>query len=65
MERRAMHRGCISAEDELQSMIVIAARENRDANIIVSERRNIGRGEYKRLEITIGQIDNLLEDTNL
>src|SRR6266478_1496461 len=62
MERREMHRECISAEDELQSLIVIAERENKDANVIVSERRIIGRGEDKRFEVTIGQIDNLLEE---
>jgi hypothetical protein len=62
MERRAMHREVISAEEEIQRLIKVTERENRDANVIIAEQRTDGRGGVKRFEISLQLSDNLLEE---
>ncbi len=74
MERRAMHHECISAEDELQTLIRVAERDNKEAYVIIEEKR-VPTGSHSpsegvlfsrinRFEISIQQSDNLLEETN-
>jgi hypothetical protein len=64
MERRAMHREVISAEEEIQRLIKVTERENKDANVIIAEQRTDGRGGVKRFEISLQLSDNLLEEYN-
>jgi hypothetical protein len=63
LERRAMHREVISAEEEIQRLVKVTERENKDANVIIAEQRTDGRGGVKRFEISLQLSDNLLEDT--
>lgn len=66
MERRAMHREVISAEEEIQRLIKVTERENRDSNVIIAEQRTDGRGGVKRFMISVEEIAtariNLLEE---
>jgi hypothetical protein len=74
MERRAMHREVISAEEEVQRMIKVTEREGNlwreskyggsvePANVIITELRTDGRGGVKRFEISVEEPHNLLKE---
>jgi hypothetical protein len=63
MERRAMHREVISAEEEIQRLVKVTERENKNSNVIIAEQRTDGRGGVKRFEISVAQTDNPLPIT--